>query len=161
MARRKNEPVDVFTYIDMPPDGDTTECWPWLGGTGGRENDRRGYFSIGGVKSLVYRIVFELVYGPLKPGEVVRHKCDNPICCNYTHLERGSQSDNENDKYERDRWGFPMKVIEAIHQHNKKGIDQKGIAALVTHQFGIIVSQQRVSDIINGTRRKRQSDKFQ
>lgn len=158
MGRRRNEPVDVFKFIAMPPNGDPTPCWPWEGGTGGRENDQRGYFNVGGVKWLAYRLVYTLCYGELANGEVVRHKCDNSMCCNPYHLQKGTQSDNELDKYERDRWGFPTKIIEAIIDWDHKGLNQTAIAAMVTEQFGIIVSQQRVSDIVNGTRRKRQSD---
>lgn len=158
MGRRKNEFIDVFKYIDIPTDGDTSPCWPWTGGTGGRDNDKRGYFTVGGVKYLSYRVVFKLVFGDLEDDEKVRHKCDNGLCCNPTHLIRGTQSDNELDKYERDRWGFPMSVIESIIAWSDKGLPQNAIAALVTEQSGIIVTQQRVSDIVTGNRRKRQAD---
>jgi len=33
--------------------------------------------------------------------DVVRHKCDNPICCNPDHLEIGTTFDNVMDAYER------------------------------------------------------------
>lgn len=158
MGRRRNEPVDVFKFIDMPPDGNPEPCWPWTGGVGGREGDQRGYFTIGGVKWLAYRLVYTLVYGEIPSNDVIRHKCDNGLCCNPFHLIVGNQSDNENDKYERDRWGFPMKIIEAIIDWDHKGMAQAGIAALVTTQFGIVVTQQRVSDIVTGARRKRQSE---
>lgn len=157
MGRRKNEPIDVFSYIDMPPDGNPEPCWPWQGGVGGRETDQRGYFTIGGVKYLAYRIVYELVHGPIPDGEVVRHTCDNPICCNPYHLVLGTQSDNENDKYERDRWGFPNKVLEFIIEQNEQRMPQSAIAALATEKFGLIVTQQRVSDIVTGARRERQT----
>lgn len=34
---------------------------------------------------------------------VVRHKCDNPSCCNPDHLEIGTVSDNIKDQYNRNR----------------------------------------------------------
>jgi len=158
MGRRKNEPIDVFKYINIPPDGNPTPCWPWIGGTGGRENDKRGYFTIGGIKLLAYRVVYKLVFGSLEDDEKVRHKCDNGLCCNPFHLIKGTQSDNELDKYERDRWGFPMHIIEAIISWEGQNIPQDAIAKLVTKKYGILVTQQRVSDILTGNRRKRQSD---
>lgn len=161
MGRRKNEPIDVFKYIDIPQDGDTEPCWPWIGGTGGRENDKRGYFTIGGIKYLAYRIVYKLVYGDLPDDVIIRHTCDNGICCNPTHLVKGTQSDNERDKYERDRWGFPKRVIEAIMKYSNQGIYQKEVAYIVSEEFGILVSQQRVSDITTGVRRERQSKLIQ
>lgn len=55
-----------------------------------------------GQQVLLHRWMVETVEGrPLAPGEVVRHKCDNPPCFLYEHLERGTQADNLNDRYER------------------------------------------------------------
>lgn len=150
--RRKNEPIDVFMCIDIPPQGDEKPCWLWADKL--NPTDGRPYFTIGGVKHLAYRVVYELTYGPLQPGEIVRHKvCDNPACCNPHHLLKGTQSDNETDKYEAERWGFPHAVIDDIRRMSEKGMQQKHIAIAVTYIHGIKVTQQRVSDIITGARR--------
>lgn len=55
----------------------------------------------------VHRLVWEHHYGPIPEGLVVRHKCDNPPCCNIEHLEIGTQQENIQDKVERgrSRWG--------------------------------------------------------
>jgi hypothetical protein len=74
-------------------------------------------------------------------------------------LELGSQSDNELDKYDRDRYGFPNEVLTAIMKYNKAGMPQQLIAETCTQLFGIIVTQQRVSDIVLGTRRQKQTRK--
>lgn len=160
MARPRNQPLDVFKYIDMPESGDPEPCWEWTGSVGGRSTDQRGYFSVGGVKWLAYRLVYTLVYGDLGEGVVVRHMCDNSMCCNPYHLEKGTQSQNEQDKYDRDRYGFPIKVIENILKWSEKGMPQDAVAQLVTETHGIVVTQQRVSDIVSGARRKRQTDKI-
>jgi len=35
---------------------------------------------------------------------VIRHKCDNPSCCNIDHLELGTIQDNVNDMMIRNRY---------------------------------------------------------
>jgi hypothetical protein len=37
------------------------------------------------------------------PGEVTRHTCDNPPCCNPAHLLWGTHRDNKIDSIERGR----------------------------------------------------------
>ncbi len=43
----------------------------------------------------------------LLPGEVVRHRCDNPPCFLFEHLELGSQADNVADTETRGRGNHP------------------------------------------------------
>jgi hypothetical protein len=52
-----------------------------------------------------HRVAWELAHGPLPPDKpVVRHyKCDNPPCCNETHLRPGTQPENVKDMRERGR----------------------------------------------------------
>lgn len=152
--RRKNEPVDVWQSIGIPPDGDITPCWQWEGKV--NPSDGRPYFSVGGVQWLAYRLVWVLINGEIPVGQVVRHKvCDNERCCNPHHLLLGTQSDNELDKYAHERWGFPHAVIDDIKSIREKhhAISERIIADMVTRTHGVKVSQQRVSDILRGTRR--------
>lgn len=74
------------------------DCWGWSGA-----KDSRGY----GILSnrdrsnanpeKAHRVSYELVYGPIPLGLVVRHKCDNPECTNPKHLETGTQKQNMRD----------------------------------------------------------------
>ena len=152
---RKHEAVDVFLDIDMPPDGDPVPCWPWTGKINATRTGVRisvlveysgSHTALCGPRSMVQYLKVK----------VVRHKvCDNEVCCNYHHLLLGSQSDNEQDKYEHERWGFPHAVIEEIvklrEQH--QSLSENGIAAIVSQHHGVYITQQRVSEILTGARR--------
>lgn len=104
---RANVPTDVFKHIDMR--GGPDACWPWLRGTGGGtgKSKPRPYFQVDGVKHIAYRLVWELVHGEQLPHDVMLcHQCDNSICCNPAHLEKGDNDSNMQEMVERDRHGM-------------------------------------------------------
>lgn len=47
--------------------------------------------------------MYEAARGPIPPGMVVRHRCDNPACVNPAHLEVGTHADNRADCVARNR----------------------------------------------------------
>ena len=82
------------------------ECWDWQGQATGS-----GYGRIkwGGRLESAHRVAYELTFGPIPDdhagyhGTVIRHSCDNRLCCNPRHLLAGSQADNVRDMVERGR----------------------------------------------------------
>lgn len=74
------------------------DCWVW---TAARL--KRGYGVIGrggrGQKGsrLAHRIAYELSNEPIPDGLLVCHRCDNPPCCNPSHLFIGTGKDNAQD----------------------------------------------------------------
>lgn len=54
---------------------------------------------------LTHRVVFEAFVRPLKEGEWVLHSCDNPACCNPSHLFIGTPRDNTQDSLKKGRHG--------------------------------------------------------
>ena len=78
------------------------ECWPWIG-----YRDPDGYGRFRAIVDedkkthLAHRVAFEEAYGYLPL--VVRHRCDNPPCCNPLHLLPGTHTDNIRDRVARGR----------------------------------------------------------
>ncbi len=82
--------------------GDTVECWEWQGAS----RDRRGYggfYLSAGKMERAHRVAYRLGVGEIPTALVVRHKCDNPTCCNPGHLELGTVADNNADRDRRGR----------------------------------------------------------
>ena len=50
-----------------------------------------------------HRAAWLVTYGSIPDGLVVRHKCDNPPCCNPEHLELGTHQQNVQDAVDRNR----------------------------------------------------------
>lgn len=142
---RKNVPEDVFRFIDTK-DNDPEQCWPWIGYI--HPQNGRGYFSLEGKRVLAYRVVYELINGEIG-SQLIRHKCDNPVCCNPTHLELGSQGDNEDDKYTRDRWGYTNDMILEMRRLRKFNMSYRKIAEMVGKKFDCEISHTGVAKILN------------
>ena len=54
----------------------------------------------------VHRIAWSMVFGEIQNGLQVLHKCDNPPCCNPSHLMLGTNLDNSKDKVRKKRHCF-------------------------------------------------------
>lgn len=67
--------------------------------------DKNGYVRVrhNGKHKRLHRVIYEMNYGKIPKEMVIRHKCDNPNCCNIEHLEIGTPQDNVNDMIERGR----------------------------------------------------------
>lgn len=69
------------------------------------------YFVVGGKSIQGHRIVYELAYGPVPPGRVVRHRCGVGGCCNPAHLVAGTQKQNSWDRYAREGAGVELGAL--------------------------------------------------
>ena len=49
---------------------------------------------------------YVVTYGPVPPGQQVRHRCDRGICCNPRHLVAGTVSENAADRVRRQLVGL-------------------------------------------------------
>lgn len=80
-----------------------TKCWNWIAGTCGT-NAPYGNMRFRGRNCKTHRYSYEYFVGPIPAGMIVRHKCDNTICCNPDHLEIGTHRDNSQDCIKRGRF---------------------------------------------------------
>ena len=152
MPRRsshRHQPEDVFRFINMH-DGDTSVCWEWLGSTRGK--DPRPKFNLQGKQVTAYRLVYTLVNGPLDDKELVRHTCDNRMCCNPTHLIKGTHKENMQDMKDRDRHGQSAHVIRSWRKLADDGITHAQIAK----RFG--VGRSTVTEALSGVTHGHVSD---
>jgi hypothetical protein len=72
----------------------------WLRGCTG---DGYGWFHHRGKADTAPRWAYRFSVGVIPSGMVIRHKCDNRLCCNPEHLEIGTVADNNSDCVSRGR----------------------------------------------------------
>ena len=81
------------------------DCWLWLNGFSGHNGLYYGRTSIGGREVKADRMAWELHHRRRIPdGLLIRHTCDNTMCCNPAHLVLGTVQDNTDDKMKRGRF---------------------------------------------------------
>ncbi|MBN2192871.1 MAG: HNH endonuclease [Polyangiaceae bacterium] len=83
------------------------ECWPWLARV---KQDGYGLVDVDvdgkRTTTVVNRVAWELTRGEIPEGLLVCHHCDNPRCCNPSHLFLGTNADNHWDMRRKGRAGW-------------------------------------------------------
>ena len=105
-----NEEQYFWSRVDMS--AGPTACWPWVG-----TRDPKGYgrFCHNGVRTRAHRVAFRLAHGSVPSGLSVCHHCDNPPCCNDSHLFVGTNADNVADRHAKGRSRGPSFNAHASH----------------------------------------------
>lgn len=100
---------------------DDADCWPFTGNRMPRGYGRIvvGSRSQGNRRTLLaHRAAWELTNGPIPDGMAICHKCDNPSCCNPSHLFLGTHLDNMRDASQKNRMpGNPGKKSHCRRGH--------------------------------------------
>jgi HNH endonuclease len=76
------------------------DCWEWAAA-----RSPRGYGKLAVDRKhwRAHRLVWTLTHGEIPSGMVVCHRCDNPPCCNPSHLFLGTDADNLKDARDKGR----------------------------------------------------------
>ena len=107
-TERRDSPEEYFALkVDVRT---ADECWLWKGCV--RDQRNRGNYGawsyvepIRGIKPKgAHQATYLIFTGDIPEGQIVRHTCDQPLCCNPAHLQLGSVADNNRDRDERGRW---------------------------------------------------------
>lgn len=82
---------------------DDNGCRRWLRVTGEPAGEGYGQLSVAGHLEYAHRLAYRMSNGPIPPGAMVRHACDNRWCVASDHLSIGLAKDNVHDMFSRGR----------------------------------------------------------
>lgn len=129
-GERRPTAVRAAIFSAKVAKGGPDECWPWLGSCHRKGYGQFGDRSVG--TRYAHRIAWEFAYGTIPDGMLVCHACDNPPCCNPSHLFLGTDRDNAQD---RERKGRRKPAVGSKH----------GSAKLTEEQVREIRSREGIS----------------
>jgi hypothetical protein len=100
-----NYPTDICTRfwgkVIIPKDY-KSECWVYT--YGATDQDGYGIFAIeSDWPTKAHRFAYQYYKGPIKPGMIIMHKCDNPPCCSPYHIIQRTIAINNTDRSKKGR----------------------------------------------------------
>lgn len=136
---RKSTPRDFWKHVDCT---NVSNCWPWKIALTKAGYGRIRYHQKEWKAS---RLAWMLTYGD--PGNLnVLHACDNPRCCNPTHLFLGTHQDNMQDmvakgRHPRNKAGY-LPHGDQHHSHLRPEVVARG-----EHNGSSVLTAGQVMDI--------------
>jgi hypothetical protein len=127
----RNTRESVWGRVDQH---ETDECWPFVGAV---NTYGYGQIRVDGKQELAHRLAFELATG-ISPGLLlVCHRCDNPRCCNPSHLFLGSVADNAQDAANKGRLPGARKLTEELVREIRRLAANGVTYAELGRRFGV------------------------
>ena len=135
------------------------DCWPWLAAPRNKNSTHRyGAFWLNRRHEPANKVAWELKNGPMAHGMFACHTCDNPECCNPSHIFPGTNQENTADKVSKGRQvkgeqihtakltSAQVAEIRAARPPGKRA--PVGLPARLSAKYG--VTKQHLSDIWSG-----------
>lgn len=97
----KKIPIEERFWCKVDMSGGDDACWEWQAA---RDHKGYGWIAIDRKMRRAHTIAYRLAKGEPPNGHIVRHTCDNPPCCNPSHLLNGTRKDNGHDASVRNRF---------------------------------------------------------
>lgn len=128
-----------------------TGCWLWTGA--GYVHNAYGQFRR---TRRAHRVAYETMVGQIPQNQCVCHRCDQPLCCNPSHLWIGTQQDNMRDMFSKGRAKIgrghrPGHVISLADVKEIRALAASGMMhKTIATKFGI--SRPHISKVVSGSR---------
>jgi hypothetical protein len=146
----KNTEESFWKNVDIKSED---ECWEWKKC---KNKDGYGVFGYQGKTNLAHRLSYAFTHNVSVGGlDEIRHTCDNPGCCNPSHLINGTHLENLQDMKMKGRIAkgeqsgnakLTEKEVLEIRKRYTNGERQKILAT----DYG--VGECNISDIVNRQR---------
>lgn len=123
----KAKPVQVRLLAKLDTTGGPDSCWEWQG-CKNRHGYGLSYLMVNGKRKTItaHRAVYMVMRGvTLAPDVFLLHSCDNPPCCNPTHLRPGTHLENMHDRKTRGA-GYPT----GLDNHRAMPVSDETVAAV-------------------------------
>ena len=128
-------PLVEGVHYRVSPSG----CWEWLRA----KVYGYGEITVNYKNWRAHRLSYTIFRGPIPPGMMVCHSCDNHACVNPSHLWLGTQADNIQDAINKGRQvrgethgeaKLTPEQVRYCRQAARAGVPSKDLA----HQFGVV-----------------------
>ena len=143
-----SEAVSVSRFWRLVQIGAHDQCWQWLGCT---DSDGYGLFVYHGQRRPAHELALSFSTGEVRHKDLdTCHACDNPGCCNPSHLRFDTRQSNVAEMHDRGRAKVDSKLtadeVRLIRERRELGARQQDLA----DEFGVTAGQ--ISMIVRGIR---------
>lgn len=121
--------------------GSPDECWPWNGSVAGKGY---GYLTFQSQNYYAHVMAYYLTIG-IWPSETnILHSCDNPPCCNPSHLFDGTKGDNIRDCVAKGRQGLSNYGAPPGRLHGMTALTEPDV--LEIRRLGLLMGPSQIAN---------------